>query len=145
MYVKTTNGEAGKYTLAQLRADNPNVSFPNPLPDEVAARWDVYPLTASPQPEFDPLSETVVEDAPRSIGGIWTQTWRVEELGEDVAAGNIRRRRDQLLEACDWVVIRARELGQTVPGPWLAFRGDLRKVPEQPGFPFDVIWPTPPV
>ncbi|MCP4929174.1 MAG: hypothetical protein GY918_08990, partial [Gammaproteobacteria bacterium] len=38
--------------------------------------------------------------------------------------------------------IRARELGQPVPEAWYDYRGDLRQVPEQEGFPHTISWPT---
>jgi hypothetical protein len=60
------------------------------------------------------------------------------------AAENVRNERNKLLEECDWVTIRARELGQPVPEDWYTYRGDLRQIPEQEGFPHNVIWPTKP-
>lgn len=58
------------------------------------------------------------------------------------AAANVRTERDALLAKTDWVVIRAKELGQTVPVAIFEYRGDLRQVPEQAGFPHTIIWPT---
>lgn len=55
-----------------------------------------------------------------------------------------RAERDQLLVASDWVVMRAIETGTPVPPPWLAYRAALRDLPEQPGFPDSITWPTPP-
>jgi hypothetical protein len=60
------------------------------------------------------------------------------------AAKTARTERDRLLAESDWVTIRAKELGQTVPEDWYTYRGDLRQVPEQSGFPHDVTWPTKP-
>lgn len=59
-------------------------------------------------------------------------------------AAEIRRDRDRRLAACDWVVLRATELGEPVPAAWLAYRAALRSVPDQPGFPASVEWPTAP-
>lgn len=55
-----------------------------------------------------------------------------------------RRRRDELLKACDWVTVRALDLGEPVPASWVAYRQALRDVPEQLGFPGAVDWPVPP-
>ena len=55
----------------------------------------------------------------------------------------VRAERDSLLKESDWVVVRAKELGQDVPKAWYDYRGDLRRLPEQAGFP-DVIFPTKP-
>jgi len=55
-----------------------------------------------------------------------------------------RQRRDELLTATDWVVIKSQETGQPVPPEWAAYRQALRDITDQPGFPLDVVWPTEP-
>ena len=64
------------------------------------------------------------------------ESLRVEEL-----AANAREKRDGLLAATDWVVLRAKELGQPVPLATYTYRGDLRQIPEQTGFPETITWP----
>ena len=61
-----------------------------------------------------------------------------------VVSANVRAERDSLIAKTDWVVIRAKELGQTVPADIFAYRGDLRQVPDQEGFPHTIVWPTAP-
>tara|TARA_R110000803_G_scaffold174981_2_gene237543 strand:- start:209 stop:559 length:351 start_codon:yes stop_codon:yes gene_type:complete len=56
-------------------------------------------------------------------------------------AANAREKRDKLLAATDWVVLRAKELGQPVPLDVYTYRGDLRQIPEQVGFPETITWP----
>ena len=65
----------------------------------------------------------------------------VEQAAEKVAS--IRAERNRLLTESDWVVVRAKELGQNVPKDWYDYRGDLRQLPEQAGFP-NVTFPTKP-
>lgn len=48
------------------------------------------------------------------------------------------------LAECDWVVLRAKELGQPVPREWYDYRSKLRQVNNQEGFPDNVIWPDKP-
>lgn len=62
---------------------------------------------------------------------------------EDMSAA-ARNERDDRLSACDWVVIRAHEMGQQVDEPWRIYREALRDVPEQPGFPREIEWPAMP-
>jgi len=57
-------------------------------------------------------------------------------------ASDARAERDRRLAACDWVVMRAQDLGQPVPTAWSAYRQALREVPQQAGFPADVEWPA---
>lgn len=59
-------------------------------------------------------------------------------------AARARERRDQLLAACDWVVLRAGERGEPVPLTWITYREALRAVPSQTAFPIDIQWPEPP-
>lgn len=55
-----------------------------------------------------------------------------------------RAQRDSLLTACDWVVMRAQELGEPVPQEWADYRQALRDVPQQEGFPETIEWPVEP-
>ena len=68
----------------------------------------------------------------------------VERPTEQALARDARQMRDRLLLECDWVSNRARDRGEAIPEDWLAYREALRAVPEQPGFPTAIDWPTPP-
>lgn len=91
MYVKT-DGQGGvleyPYTLQQLKADNPNVSFPFPWPvDFDASDWDVFPVEEVAAPAPVSADNLVVEDGPVFTGSVWQQAWverapLFEELSE---------------------------------------------------------------
>lgn len=51
-------------------------------------------------------------------------------------------RRDQLLSASDWRVIRAVDTGVPMCEAWQQYRQALRDLPEQDGFPTTITWPT---
>ena len=53
----------------------------------------------------------------------------------------IRHYRNQLLATSDWTQIADAPVDQSA---WATYRQALRDVPEQEGFPENVIWPTPP-
>ena len=53
LYVKVTNGVAERYSLAQLRADNPNTSFPVTPNETTLAEYGVYPCIDDPAPTAD--------------------------------------------------------------------------------------------
>jgi hypothetical protein len=142
MYVKITDGIPVPTTLTQLKLDHPNVSFPETFTDALAAEWGLLPLQATAQPDINRLTEDLVEGTPALANGTWMQVWQVLPLPQEEAERRIRTERDRRLAACDWVVIRAKELGQSVPIEWFTYRGDLRQVPEQTGFPYEVAWPT---
>lgn len=65
------------YGLAQLRADNPNVSFSvNPTAEDLAP-FDVFPVTPTDPPACDPRTERIEEAEPALIDGTWQQQWRI--------------------------------------------------------------------
>jgi hypothetical protein len=147
MYILISNGAVEKYpySIGALRKDNPNVSFPKNPSAETLAEWGVYPCETLSAPEHDRLTQTTKQNAPsQNEQGDWVITWTVEQLPIEDAAERVRRERDRLLDGSDWVVIRARELGQDVPREWFDYRSDLRNIPQQDGFPHDVVWPTHP-
>ena len=62
---------------------------------------------------------------------------RLEELPAEV-----RVQRDRLLAATDWTHML--DVSQDIRDLWAPYRQALRDVPQQPGFPTDVTWPTKP-
>lgn len=63
---------------------------------------------------------------------------------ESLLAAQARTKRDALLAGCDWVVIKASETQSVLTPEWAAYRQALRDVPQQPGFPTNIDWPTKP-
>ena len=151
MHIKLTNGVPEKYTIGQLRRDNPQVSFPKSIPDSTLAEYDVYPLKPTERPEYDPMTQRVEEGPPELISDVWQQTWNIINLSADEIellgqeqANAARSKRDQLLAETDWVAIRAYEQGSAVSSEWNDYRQQLRDITAQPGFPYEIIWPTRP-
>jgi len=66
------------------------------------------------------------------------------QLDEDRAWATMRARRDAMLAQCDWVVIRAHELGQEVPPEWMVYRQALRDIPQMFSDPLTIVWPVEP-
>ena len=82
MYVKVIEGVAVPYTTGQLAEDNPKVSFPRSFPDEVLARYDVYPLTVTDGADK-------VADGYEEVSGQWQTRWRdktQQELDDELAS-----------------------------------------------------------
>ena len=67
-------------------------------------------------------------------------TWRLDETA---AWSAVRAKRDRLLTATDWRVVRAQESGAPVPLEWQAYRQALRDITEQTD-PFNINWPVRP-
>lgn len=58
-----------------------------------------------------------------------------------IEANEIRLERDSLLSSTDWTQVVDSPVDQRV---WAEYRQALRDVPQQPGFPRDIDWPTKP-
>lgn len=78
------------YSLAQLRADEPQRSFSSSPSDRELAVFGVYRVQATAQPEYDPAAERVAEVQPIEQDGQWLQQWEVVELSEEEAAAYYR-------------------------------------------------------
>jgi hypothetical protein len=57
-----------------------------------------------------------------------------------LAANSVRVQRDLLIAASDWT--QCADISQATKDKWAPYRQALRDVPQQTGFPFEVIWPT---
>jgi hypothetical protein len=148
MHIKLTNGVPEKYTIGQLRRDNPQVSFPKSIPDALLAEYSVYPLTPTDRPQVD-HTKNVAESPAQQINGVWTQAWAAtdatpEQIAERTAAQarDIRRERNARLAACDWTQLADAPVDSAA---WANYRQALRDVTAQAGFPWSVEWPAQPV
>ena len=144
MHLRLTNGTPAKYTLGQLRRDNPQTSFPKQIPDDLLASYDVYPYTRPIAPEYDSLTHRLTDGAFEQVDGSWVLPYVVEQQPLEQAELNIRSRRDGLLQETDWIVIKSYERGQNIPAEWELYRQALRDITAQAGFPYEVTWPTKP-
>jgi hypothetical protein len=144
MHLKLTNGTPAKYTLGQLRRDNPQTSFPKLIPDDLLASYDVYPYTRPIAPEYDGLTHRLTDVVFEQVDGAWVLPYVVEQQPLEQAERNIRSRRDTLLQETDWIVIKSYERGQNIPAEWELYRQALRDITSQAGFPYSVEWPTKP-
>ena len=145
MHIKLTNGQPEKYSIGQLRRDNPQVSFPKVPSEDLLASYDVYPYTRPDRPVYDALTANVVDgNFEQNTVGNWVMPWVVEQLPQDKAEANIRSRRDRSLQETDWIVIKAYERGEGIPAEWEVYRQALRDITAQEGFPYNVTWPLKP-
>lgn len=85
--------------------------------------------------------------------------WTLKASGQDMAAigmeayeppvdpgvveEEVLLQRATLLQGSDWTQLA--DIQESVRLAWQPYRQALRDVPAQPGFPLNVIWPTPPV
>ena len=146
------NIQTGAYPLsaADVRAAHPNTSFPGPADEFEACLPDFgYAVVQpTPKPTAD-HTKNVTEGPPVDAAGTYNQAWVVTdastaEIAErtDAQARNVRADRNDRLASCDWTQL-ADAPGQT-RSAYVQYRQDLRNVPQQPGFPWNVTWPVAP-
>ena len=141
MHIKLTNGYPAKYTLGQLRRDNPSTSFPKVIPDDLLASYGVHPFTRLERPAYDHLTEQCFDNGfEQDAEGNWVQGYSVEPVEQEVAERSIREHRDNLLSETDWMALS----DVTMTGEMTAYRQALRDIPAQAGFPNTVTWPVAP-
>ena len=69
---------------------------------------------------------------------------RVAELKAAQPLADLRQKRDTLLAASDWIVVRATEMGTDVPAEWKTYRQALRDLPAAFPAGTGIIWPDQP-
>lgn len=148
MYVLVKDGSvvSSPYSMAQLRADNPQTSFPETPSDAVLAEFDVFPCVETEKPQISHLQN--IAKSFGKVNGVWTQGWTVSdasaaEIADRVAAQceSVREERNGLLAACDWTQLPDAPVSQSA---WFLYRQQLRDLTIQEGFPWNVTWPTEP-
>lgn len=153
MYILAPNAVAEKYpySIGELRRDNPQVSFPRNPSESLLADYGVFPVTPTERPDVDPRTERLAEGTPVLIDGQWTQVWDVVALSADEIAARdaeqadqIRAERTRRLSDSDWTQVDDAPLTNTQKAAWAAYRQALRDIPQQAGFPWDVVWPETP-
>lgn len=144
------NGTITEYpvTLTQLRHKFPSTSFSTNSEGADLSAFGVVTVEATTQPSVNLTQQKVEEGAPALVDGVWEQVWNVidlsaEELEEIKVSkmAEIRSTRDKRLSASDWTQVADAPVDAAA---WAAYRAELRAVPEQAGFPNDVVWPTEP-
>lgn len=150
MYVKVTNGTPTKYTIGQLRRDNPNVSFPKQIPTETLAAFDVYPAVVADAPSYTERTQTITQDAVATqVNGVWTYGWTTadksaDEIAEydDITAKNVRNSRDSKLAETDYLALSDNTLSPAMA----TYRQALRDITTHANFPYlnEEDWPTAP-
>lgn len=92
MYALIQNGQITQYpyNLAQLKQDNPNVSFPSSPSAQTLNDFGMHIVVAKGQPEHDRLTQVANELTPafNEVKAQWEQQWEVVDLDAESAAAN---------------------------------------------------------
>lgn len=138
------------YSVNTLQRDNPQVSFPDTLPDELLASFNVFPVVST-TPQFDRETQVVEQNgcSYNADENRWETAWIIraktsqESQAElDARAAELRRERNNRLAQCDWTQLPDSPADSAV---WATYRQELRDLTEQASFPVEVTWPVEPV
>lgn len=149
MLVKIVNDavDTFPYSVRQLKQDNPNTSFPDPIADLDLSDYGVYSVTVSTKPSAAHDEKVVSNTEPTLVDSVWTLGWTVRDLTADEIASEqsaVRRDRDELLVESDWTQMPDSPLDDSTKASWAIYRTVLRDISTQVGFPTNVTWPTAP-
>ena len=155
-------------TDRQFRSEHPNTSFPQVLTAEILDDYDYDPVLEGPQATTVPPYEYSQRDGVVEVDGQWfthyiagpvftdytddegvthtaSEQYEAYCFDKDAQQGQVvRDDRDKRLAECDWTQLADSPLDADSKEAWRLYRQDLRMVPEQPGFPWNVEWPPVP-
>jgi len=92
-------------------------------------------ISYHPQDGFEQVPDTVFAGYVRN-----GQSWAAPQPSYEALSAAVRSRRDALLEQTDWRALPDAPNRDV----WIAYRQELRDVPQQAGFPHNVVWPVKP-
>ncbi len=101
-FVKRIAGKPEKYTMAQLRRDNPKISFPSEITPRIMQEFGLFELKDTPAPKYNRNTETLSERVVNNNGKYvreWYKTPRPDsEFDEEFDQAN-----DALKAVIVWV------------------------------------------
>jgi len=146
-YINTVSGE---YPITEefIRAEHPNTSFTKPF----VPLAPYASVAETLKPEYDHMTHKLVEVAPVQTDNGYVRQWLIENLFADVIeknqkealelrAAQVRDDRNSLLSQSDWTQVADAPVDKQA---WADYRQALREIPDQAGFPWNVVWPEQP-
>ena len=134
-------------TESKFRSAHPQTSFPSMLSAELLDSFDADPVLNGAYPTAGRY-QVVARDGVEEADGQWFTRFVLVDMGEEAKAAldaqqasSMRAQRNQKLTECDWTQVADAPVDQAA---WAAYRQQLRDLPSQPGFPWEVEWPVEP-
>jgi hypothetical protein len=144
------NGSVVKYpyTLDELIAENPHVSFTTEIDERTLAEFRVVSVIPAQKPPVL-YDKNLVQSAIRNINNTaYVELWTYEDADPVVVVERtemestlVRAKRNQLLADSDWTQLSDCPVNSVA---WAAYRQELRDVPQTEGFPWSIDWPLAP-
>ena len=139
------------YSIEKMRSDNPQTSFPLEMSSDELAEWGVFAVEEQNPPAYNEQTESIELQPPALVNGVWVQGWLIAQANaEEIErrttekAALQRAKRNLVLSRTDYTQCLDFPGTDSERASYAVFRQALRDVPEQIGFPWDVVWPVPP-
>jgi len=151
-------------TENQIRADNPNTSFPKGvLSVEILSDLGYTSILPTTQPNPSASTKIVVRDGvEQDSNNNWVQKWIEKDRFSDIEGGKtkdqqdaeyqteldntqkdlLRKTREPLLAEADWQIHKIEDAGGDASA-WRTYRQQLRDITKASDI-YDVTWPTKP-
>jgi hypothetical protein len=146
MYRVRSTGEV--LSQGQVRSLYPNTSFPSQWTPALVEELGLDPVFESPTPTTTRYQTAFKNGVEQDAQGRWLWKWSISEMDDEAkaakdaeAAKSVRADRDKRLAECDWTQLSDSQVDKAV---WATYRQELRDVPAQAGFPYDITWPSKP-
>lgn len=142
MYAKIDGSTIVKYpyTFKDLQKEHSNVSFPKTLNATVKAAYNIADVNENAKPDFNSLTENIVETAMTVVDGVAQINYAKEAASISDQRTRVRDHRNSMIERSDYMALS----DVTMSDAWTTYRQALRDVPQQEGFPSNVTWPDQP-
>lgn len=155
-------------TDSQFRAEHPNTSFPEVLTPDIIEGFGYDPVLEGPQATTIPPYQYSQRDGVVEIDGKWythyiagpvfqdytddqgvvhtaAEQYEAYCFAKDATQGDsVRQERNRRLAECDWTQLADSPLDAEAKAAWAFYRENLRMVPQQDGFPWEINWPPKP-
>ena len=149
MYAIIKNDQIIDFPIYDLKKMFPHISFPTTIKDENLPDGIVKVYTKQP-PIIDNHTHKLVVQPPKF--DIEQKRWIVEYLSQEFTESekiqrterlkqSIIEQRNTLLLQSDWTQVADAPVDRNA---WAEYRQQLRDITVQPGYPFEVVWPTAP-
>jgi hypothetical protein len=90
------------------------------------------------------IQDGQVVDMPPKPDGAYYFDYATKQWVQDQSAqeNTVKAQRNQLLQQSDWTQLA--DIPAETKALWEPYRQALRDITDQPGYPYDIVWPTPP-
>ena len=151
MYLKVSGSTITyPYSVYDLKAENPNISFPSTISDSLLETFGMYKVELKDSGYDNDDTKDVVEITPTLSGSIYVQTYQVTDADEDtinkrkeIKWSEVRTTRNTLLGESDWTQFQDSPITGSSLTDWQTYRQSLRDITNQSD-PYNITWPTKP-